>query len=89
MQPTIEKLSQDQLNRMNVFSWPIWTKEVSKFDWSYDSQEQCYFLEGDVLLETSDGQKYEFGKGDFVTFPEGLKCVWNVRKPVKKHYKFG
>jgi uncharacterized cupin superfamily protein len=24
-----------------------------------------------------------------VTFPQGLSCVWNVKKAVKKHYKFG
>ncbi len=30
----------------------------------------------------------EFGKGDFVTFPKGLSCVWDIKEPVKKHYNF-
>jgi len=33
--------------------------------------------------------KIEFKKGDLVQFPKGLKCVWNVKKPVKKYYNFG
>lgn len=84
----VEKLSPDELKKRGVTSWPIWTKEVSRFDWSYDEQEQCYFLEGDVTVETPDGS-VSFGKGDFVTFPVGLTCVWNVKQPVRKHYKFG
>ena len=29
------------------------------------------------------------GEGDLVTFPLGMECVWQVRKPVRKHYLFG
>ncbi|MGH8610629.1 MAG: cupin domain-containing protein [Gammaproteobacteria bacterium] len=25
---------------------------------------------------------------DLATFPVGLSCTWDVRKPVKKHYRF-
>ncbi|MFH0764257.1 MAG: cupin domain-containing protein [Candidatus Omnitrophota bacterium] len=32
--------------------------------------------------------KEELGKGDFVTFPEGLACTWDIKIPVKKHYNF-
>lgn len=84
---SIEKLGRDKLDAKGVFSWPIWTKETSRFDWHYDEQEQCYFLEGEVTVETPDGNA-SFGQGDFVTFSEGLTCVWNVKKPVRKHYKF-
>ena len=84
----VEKLDQAALKKMGVFSWPIWTKEVSSFDWHYDQMEQCYFLEGKVTVETKDGKKATFGKGDFVTFPVGLSCVWNVQQPVRKHYNF-
>jgi len=52
-------------------------------------QEICYFLEGDVV-ETPDGENHiEMGKGNLVTFPEGMSCSWNIRKNVTKHYKFG
>ena len=32
---------------------------------------------------------FDHGAGDLVTFPAGMSCTWKVRKPVKKHYKFG
>ena len=84
----IEKLSKEELEKRGIFSWPIWEKEPSRFDWYYDSQEQCYFLEGDVTVQTEDGQ-YHIQAGDFVTFPQGLKCTWIVNQKVKKHYNFG
>lgn len=76
------------LEKRGVLSWPIWEKEVSRFDWYYDSIEECYILEGQVEVETADGEKVQFSKGDFVTFPKGLACVWDVKKAVKKHYNF-
>lgn len=84
----VERLREEELKKRGVFGWPIWTKEVSRFDWEYDSTEECYFLEGDVTVHTPDGKKENFGKGDFVTFPIGLSCTWEVKKPVKKHYNF-
>lgn len=83
----VERLSEDKLKSLDVFSWPIWTKEPSTFDWHYDSQEQCLFLEGEVTV-TAEGQSVSFGKGDFVTFPKGLSCTWHVKKAVRKHYQF-
>ena len=68
---------------------PTWSKEVSVFDWEYDSEETCFVLEGEVTVTTEDGEAVEFGAGDMVTFPRGLKCVWDVRKPIRKHYRFG
>ncbi|MFH0732969.1 MAG: cupin domain-containing protein [Candidatus Omnitrophota bacterium] len=84
----IQKLDDITLEEMGVMAWPIWEKEVSRFDWHYDEQETCYFLEGKVTVETKDGN-VSFGEGDLVTFPKGLACVWNIKEPVRKHYKFG
>ena len=84
----IKKLSQDELKKKGVFSWPIWEKGVSRFDWHYDSTEQCYLLAGKVTVELAGGKKVQFGKGDFVVFPKGLSCVWDIKEPVRKHYNF-
>lgn len=83
-QPTTE-----QLDRLGVFNWSIWTKEVSEFSWSYDEAETCYFLEGEVVVTPDGGEPVKMGKGDLVTFPAGMSCTWKVNKPVSKHYKFG
>ena len=88
MEITVQKFNKDELKKMGVFNWPIWEKEVSRFPWSYDSIEECYFLEGDVTVETKDGKRVSFGKGDFVSFPKGLSCTWNIKKVVKKLYNF-
>ncbi len=88
MEIKVERLTQDELKQRGVEAWPIWQKEVSRFPWSYDSVEECLILEGQVTVETKDGGKVKFGKGDFVTFPKGLSCTWIVEKPVRKHYNF-
>ena len=88
MEIKIEKLSPEQLKKIGVLSWPIWQKEVSRFPWSYDSTEECYLLDGEVTVETGDGERVSFRKGDFVTFPKGLSCTWIIKKPVRKHYNF-
>ena len=80
---------EERLNDLGVYDWPIWTKEVSEFPWSYDEPETCYFLEGDVEVTPEDGEPVTVGKGDLVTFPQGMDCTWDVRKPVRKHYRFG
>jgi hypothetical protein len=84
----VRKATEQELNRLGCKGWPIWTCEVSKFDWHYDEKETCYVLEGQVTV-TAKGQTVSFGPGDIVTFPQGLDCVWDVSAPVKKHYKFG
>ena len=83
----IENLSNEEIIKRGINLWPIWTKEVSRFDWYYDSEEECQILEGEVEVETSEGN-HTIKAGDFVTFKEGLKCIWNVKKPIRKHYNF-
>jgi uncharacterized cupin superfamily protein len=81
--------SDETLNQRGVFGWPIWTKEVSTFPWTYDSSETCYLLEGDVVVTPNEGEPTEIRKGDLVTFPAGMSCTWEIRSPVRKHYTFG
>ena len=88
MKIEIKKPKKEDMEKDGVMSWPIWEKEVSRFDWVYDSIEECYLLEGKVVVQTEDGERVEFGKGDFVTFPKGLNCIWDIKVPVKKHYNF-
>jgi uncharacterized cupin superfamily protein len=87
MKIKVEKPIRQYLDERKVTSWPIWEKEISRFDWHYDETEECYLLEGRVVVETKEGA-VEFGPGDFVTFPAGLSCVWDIKEPVRKHYNF-
>lgn len=85
-----KKPTEQELNKLKVKSWGIWEKEESIFDWTYDDTETCYILDGEVeVTDSSTGEKLVFRKGDLVQFPKGLNCVWNVKKPVRKHYTYG
>jgi hypothetical protein len=83
------KPNPSELEKLGVFRWPIWTKEVSTFPWNYDDKETCYFLEGKVVITSEGGKPVRIGKGDLVTFPRGMVCTWNIQEKVKKHYRFG
>ena len=85
----IEKPTTEVLEELGVDSWPIWEKEVSRFDWSYDTKETCFILEGKARVEPENGEPVDFEAGDMVTFPEGMNCVWQITSPIKKHYKMG
>jgi len=84
---TIQKLSEEEINKRGIRQWPIWEKEASDFDWEYDQTEECLLLEGKVTVKTANGE-YAFGAGDFVTFVNGLSCHWTIHEDVKKHYNF-
>ena len=83
----VEKLNDREIEDRNIRTWPVWEKEISRFDWSYDAVEECLILEGEVDIETDEGV-VTIRAGDFCTFPKGLSCVWTVKKPVRKHYNF-
>ncbi len=83
----IENLSPERINEKGINSWPIWTKEVSRFDWTYTGDEECLILDGEFTVETDEGS-FNIKPGDFVTFKDGLKCTWDITVPVKKHYNF-
>ena len=84
---TIEKPTDEQVREMQ--SCPVWESPCDTFPWEYAEEETCYVTEGEVEVATEYGEVLRFGAGDLVTFPKGLKCVWEVRKPVRKHYRFG
>ena len=85
---TVERPDAKQREALQVSSWPIWTKEASTFNWHYDEAETCYFLEGEVIVKTAEGE-VAMGQGDLVTFPKGLACTWQIQQAVRKHYRFG
>ena len=83
----IIKLLENEIIDKSIRTWPIWTCDVSEFDWKYDKVERCYLLKGEVEVK-SEYETVRFSAGDYVVFPKGLKCRWRVTKPVQKHYSF-
>jgi uncharacterized cupin superfamily protein len=80
--------SEERLKELGVNDWSTWTCAVSEFDWHYDENEACFFLDGEVVVEAGQ-EKVEIKKGDLAFFPKDLDCKWRVIKPVKKVYKLG
>jgi uncharacterized cupin superfamily protein len=86
MKPNVKKPTAKE--RKEAESWPIWEKEKSEFPWEYDEQETCLILEGKATVKTPEGN-IEFEAGDYVVFPKGLKCTWEIKEVIRKHYNFG
>jgi len=79
-----------KLDVMGVEEWDTWEKGISRFPWQYDETETCYILEGEAVVTPDDGgTPVTIGAGDLVTFMPGLRCQWEVRSPIRKHYRFG
>lgn len=87
MNVTVEKADEQKLTHLKVTEWPIWEKEISSFDYFYDTGELFYVLEGKVSVEIEGDGTVEFGKGDLVFFKKGTRCKWTVIEPIRKHYK--
>lgn len=84
----IDKPDKESLDRLGIDNWSLWECEPSTFPWQYDETETAYVFEGDVIVETDDGEKVSIGPGDLVTFPSGLKCTWTINKKIRKVYRF-
>ena len=86
---TIKKLKKDALHEAGVFSWPLWEKEVSKFSWIYSKDEACYIVDGKATVTPRDGREaVVIEAGDYVVFPAGMECIWEVHEDIKKHFNF-
>lgn len=83
----ITKLTEEEIQKRGVKRWPIWEKEISRFEWNYEDTEECLILEGEVTIEIA-GKKTEVKAGDFVTFPGGLNSICDIKKTIRKHYHF-
>ena len=78
-----------KLDVLGVDEWPIWSKEVSEFDWTYEQMETCYIIEGSAEITSADGETVKIGEGDLVVFPKGMTCTWKITAAVEKHYLLG
>lgn len=83
----VKKLSEKEILDRAIRSWPIWEKEISRFPWKYDGDEECLIIGGEVIVETEEGN-FRITAGDFVIFKKGLKCVWDIKQPIRKYYNF-
>ena len=91
--PTVQDITVRKATEQETLTcknWPTWECDVSEFEWEYTQTEKCLLIDGEVEVKDlpPSGKTVSFGAGDFVTLPNGLKCIWNVKQPVRKHYDF-
>lgn len=83
----VKPMNLEDAKKLGIDTWSEWSCEASTFDWYYDESETCYVLEGDVIVTTTD-EKVHIKENMLATFPKGLECTWEVRRPLKKLYTF-
>jgi len=83
-----KKPTEQRLKDLGVSQWDVWSKGITSFPWHYDELEVCYITKGSVRVTPEGREPVLVGKGDLVTFPKGMSCVWEVLEPISKHYSF-
>ena len=92
----VEKASANDIKSLNVASWSTWSSSdnpkyaVHKVKAKeYEVNEVCYIDKGKFLItpdNDNDGKAVTVQAGDFVVFPKGFTCTWEVIEPVNKHW---
>lgn len=78
-----------RLRGLQIDTWPTWRAGVPIFTWTYGEAETCYILGGEAVVTPEGDTPVTLKAGDLATFPAGMDCTWEIRAPVRKHYRFG
>ena len=72
-----------------IKNWPIGEYEPSIFQYKYNEKEICLIIEGQAIIKSLEGATYNIKSGDFIAFPAGFSCEWEIIRKIKKHYRLG
>ncbi len=64
----------------------LWRCEPMTFEYEFPGDEIFQILEGDLLVEITDGESVALQKGDIVSFNKGIKSTWTVQSSFKKFF---
>ena len=68
------------------FHTGVWSSTRGKWRIRYSESEFCCLTRGRVVLENSDGTRWEFGPGDGFVVPAGFVGTWEVLEDCTKFY---
>jgi uncharacterized cupin superfamily protein len=68
------------------FSTGVWRREPEAGTFDREYHEVACLIEGNVEIETEDGQVLRAGAGDVLVTPEGSYGLWRAQTPVKKFW---
>ena len=78
-----------RLSGLKVNGWTEWKKGNSVIPWKYIEDETSFILEGRAIVTPEGGAPVEISKGNLVTIPCGMTCVWEIIEPMRKRYRIG
>lgn len=64
----------------------VWESTPGRWRVSYTENEFCHLTTGEVIIESSDGERWRFAAGDSFVIPAGFSGVWQVLEPLRKLY---
>jgi uncharacterized cupin superfamily protein len=63
-----------------------WSSSPGKWRIRYSESEFCCLTKGLIALESSSGQRWQFGAGAAFVVPAGFEGTWEVIEPCTKFY---
>lgn len=63
-----------------------WRCEPIQFAYTFPGDEIFQVLEGELLVELSNGDNINLAQGDIVSFKKGLNSTWTVKSSFKKFF---
>ena len=64
----------------------LWRCEPMTFEYEFPGDEIFQVLQGNLLIETSDGENIDLQKGDIISFNKGIKSTWTIQSSFKKFF---
>lgn len=85
-------MPESEADAQGIKAWPTWGSPVARFDWQWSGDEVAWIIEGEAIItptgEWKKCNEVTVKKGDFCKFPDGMTCIWDVKKSIKKYYNY-
>lgn len=66
--------------------WRIDPESGAELPYAVHGSETIHVLEGEAVLELSDGRTIELKPGVVLSLPDGFSATWRTRTPFKKFF---
>ena len=78
-------LTQTNSNGQPTYSG-LWRCEPMTFDYEFPGDEIFQVLQGNLLIEISNGDRVDLKEGDIISFNKGMKSTWTIQSSFKKFF---
>ena len=64
----------------------LWRCEPMTFEYEFPGDEIFQVIQGNLLVEISNGESINLHEGDIVSFNKGIKSTWTIQSSFKKFF---